>query len=222
MERSGIHTTFQDHGRFKFQHLGISPSGAMDTDLLKISNKLVNNNINEGVIEFAYQGPRLKLIFGRVKVSICGNVHFKIERKNKHKFLNEKYNCFESYVIEKGDVLDILATKKSIYGYLSIQGGFNLHKFFNSVSTSTNSNIGPNNGKKIQNEDIIYFISNVYDERKNKMNYDYNFNDNIVRVVKGPQYHYFSKNSIKDFFSLPFIVSNNIDRMGLRIRWKKN
>ena len=51
VERAGIHTTFQDLGRFNVQHLGICPGGSMDSDLLKISNKLVNNVLNEGVLD---------------------------------------------------------------------------------------------------------------------------------------------------------------------------
>ena len=40
-------------------HIGITISGAMDQKIFKISNALVDNNLNEGVIEFAYQGPLL-------------------------------------------------------------------------------------------------------------------------------------------------------------------
>ena len=64
VERAGAHSTFQDLGRFNVQHLGICPGGPMDSNLLKISNKLVNNSLHTGVMEFAYQGPRLKLISG--------------------------------------------------------------------------------------------------------------------------------------------------------------
>ena len=39
---------------------------------------LVGNNSEEGVLEFAYQGPLLKLIKGKTKIAITGNVIFKI------------------------------------------------------------------------------------------------------------------------------------------------
>ena len=60
--RPGINSTFQDLGRNNFYHIGIPFSGAMDQRNYLISNKLVNNNLNEVVIEFAFQGPLLKLI----------------------------------------------------------------------------------------------------------------------------------------------------------------
>ena len=63
--RPGINTTFQDKGRFGMQHLGVAPSGCMDYKSFLIVNSLVSNNENEGVLEFAYQGPLLKLIKGK-------------------------------------------------------------------------------------------------------------------------------------------------------------
>ena len=38
-----------------------------------------------------------------------------------------------------------------------------------------------------------------------------------VRVLKGPQFHYFDKESQKDFFSKNYKISNLTDRMGMRL-----
>ena len=64
--RSGTNSSIQDKGRNYLYHIGITLSGAMDQRIFSISNGLVNNNPNEGVIEFAYQGPLLKLKNGSV------------------------------------------------------------------------------------------------------------------------------------------------------------
>ena len=58
--RAGINTTFQDKGRENLYHIGIPFSGAMDNRNFLLANKLVNNDLNSPVIEFAYQGPHLK------------------------------------------------------------------------------------------------------------------------------------------------------------------
>ena len=58
--RAGINTTFQDKGRANLYHIGIPFSGAMDNRNFLLANKLVNNDLNSPVIEFAYQGPHLK------------------------------------------------------------------------------------------------------------------------------------------------------------------
>jgi UPF0271 protein len=80
--RSGINSSIQDKGRNHLYHIGITISGAMDQRIFTLSNALVNNDLNEGVIEFAQQGPLLKLKNGSVNFAITGNVSFNILRKN--------------------------------------------------------------------------------------------------------------------------------------------
>ena len=79
--RPGINTTIQDSGRNHMYHEGITVSGAIDQRNYRLSNKLVNNNLNEAVIEFAYQGPLLRLKNNKINFSITGDVIFKIIRK---------------------------------------------------------------------------------------------------------------------------------------------
>ena len=76
--RPGINSTFQDKGRFGVQYMGLAPGGAMDYQSFLLSNVLLNNDKNAGVIEFAYQGPLLKLVKGKTKIAITGNTFFKI------------------------------------------------------------------------------------------------------------------------------------------------
>ena len=61
--------------------------------------------------------------------------------------------CNKSYDLNEGDQIDILATKKSAYGYLAIEGGFDVKPFCNSVSILARAHIGPNNGDKIKIKD---------------------------------------------------------------------
>ena len=68
--RPGINTTIQDRGRNHLYHMGITISGAMDQKIFKLSNALVNNDLNQGAIEFAYQGPLLKLKNGNINLKI--------------------------------------------------------------------------------------------------------------------------------------------------------
>ena len=150
--RSGINTTYQDEGRFGLQHFGVPPSGCMDYKSFLVANALVGNKKNYGVIEFAYQGPLLKLVKGKTKIAITGNVIFKIINANNDFFEGE---CNRSYDLNEGDQIDILATNKSAYGYLSVEGGFQIDSFCNSVSTLVKAKIGPNNGSKIKTEDKI-------------------------------------------------------------------
>ena len=211
--RAGINTTFQDRGRFHMQHLGVTPGGCMDLDSFSIANALVGNSLNEGVLEFAYQGPLLKLIKGRAKISITGNVLFQIIKSNQQTISGE---CNRTYILEQGEQIDILATKQSAYGYMALEGGFDVKPFCKSVSILSRAQIGPNEGKKIKINDKI----NIRTNSQNKKNFStkvINNNQNLIRVLKGPQFDYFSKESQKDFFSKEYKISNLTDRMGMRL-----
>ena len=89
--RPGINTTFQDKGRFHMQHLGVTPGGCMDLESFSIANALVGNTSDEGVLEFSYQGPLLRLIKGKTKIAITGNVLFQII-KSKQETINGECN----------------------------------------------------------------------------------------------------------------------------------
>ena len=212
--RPGINTTYQDLGRFNMQHLGIPSGGCMDQKSFLVSNALVGNKENYGVIEFAYQGPMLKLIKGKTKIAVTGDVHFKIINSNNDVVIGE---CNRSYNLNEGDVIDIIATNKSAYGYLSVFGGFKLKSFFDSVSTLVKSRIGPNDGNKIKIEDKIIINKDSINENNFKANI-FRENINIIRVVKGPQYNYFSEESKKKFFSQNYKITNLTDRMGMRLQ----
>ncbi|MBO6487823.1 MAG: allophanate hydrolase, partial [Pelagibacteraceae bacterium] len=80
--RPGINSTFQDLGRFGLQHLGIVPSGCMDRSLFYLANQLVGNEVFEGVLEFAYQGPLLELESESAEIAIAGKVNFNVIDKN--------------------------------------------------------------------------------------------------------------------------------------------
>ena len=211
--RPGINTTFQDKGRFHMQHLGVAPGGCMDLASFAIANALVKNSADTGVLEFAYQGPLLKLIEGKTKIAITGNVLFQLIKLNKEIINGE---CYRTYNLDKGDQIDILATKESAYGYMALEGGFDIKPFCKSISILARAKIGPNEGKKIKINDKI----KIKIERKNEKNFAAkvsNKDRNVIRVLKGPQFDYFSKESQKDFFSKEYKISNLTDRMGMRL-----
>ena len=216
--RPGVNTTIQDKGRNHLYHIGITVSGAMDQKIFILSNALVNNNNNIAAIEFAYQGPLLKLHNGNINFSITGDIEFNILRKNSK---IEKGKPFQNYFLENEDQIDVVSTKKSVFGYLSVEGGFNIEKIWNSCSTNTKAKIGPNKGEKFSKGDKLYIKkSKVENFIEKKINYQ-NVNDKNVRVIKGTNYNYFSEESKKYFFTEEYMITNLTDRMGSRLKGKR-
>ncbi len=216
--RPGVNTTYQDFGRKNLYHIGVPFSGAMDNRNYLISNKLVNNKINSAVIEFAYQGPMLKFNGESTTFAITGDVNFNIKRK-KNSIL-EKGNSYQTYNLKSGDEIDILSTNRSVYGYLAIAGNIDVNLFGNSCSTNTKAKIGSNNGEKIKKGDKIFFSNSDNKTQIKKLNY-INTKIEQIRVIRGTNYDYFSKESKNIFFKNEFNVTKLTDRMGMRLEGNK-
>ena len=216
IKRAGINTTFQDQGRSNLYHIGIPFSGAMDNRNFQISNKLVGNETNSPVIEFAYQGPLLRYFGDDIKCAIAGDVKF-IIRKNDNEIVG---NCYQSFTLENGDEIDIITTNKSVYGYLAISGQFNLEYQWSSCSINTKANIGSNNGKRIEDTQKIYISKINKNLNDKKLNY-INTKIEKIRVIKGTNFNYFSDEGKNIFFDREFVVSKLSDRMGMRLNGPK-
>ena len=214
--RAGINSTFQDLGRNNLYHIGIPFSGAMDNRNYLLANKLVGNDYDDPVIEFAYQGPHLKYHGDKINIAITGDVSFKI--KNGNNLIDGE--CYQSFILENDDELDIISTNKSVYGYLAISGKFDLKFQWSSCSTNTKAKIGSNNGEKLSDNQKITIkeINNNFVNRK--LNYVNTKIENI-RVIKGTNFNYFSEEGKKIFFKNEFKVSKLSDRMGMRLEGKK-
>ncbi len=215
--RPGINTTFQDTGRNNLYYIGIPFSGAMDKRNFLISNALVGNKFDLTSIEFAYQGPLLKLTGGKTSIAITGDVNFNIIRKSSKIFQGE---CYQSYEIESGDQIDILSTNKSVYGYFSVKDSFDVESFWGSSSINTRAKIGPNEGEKFLKNQKIYLKNQNSHFNKKKLNY-LNSKIEYIRFIEGTNFDYFSKNAKKIFSSEKFIVSKLTDRMGMRLEGTK-
>ena len=214
--RPGINTTFQDLGRKNLYHIGIPFSGAMDNRNFILANAIAGNKENTPIIEFAYQGPLLKFKGEKINFNITGNVSFNLIKKDDQ----IEGNCYENYTLEDGDQLDILSTNKSVYGYLAISGNFKVQIQWGSCSTNTKANVGANDGKKIEKNQVIKILDTHSHNSKRKLEYLNSKIENI-RVIKGTNFNYFSENGKKNFFNEEFTVTKLTDRMGMRLEGTK-
>ena len=214
--RAGINTTFQDLGRKNLYHIGIPFSGAMDKRNFLIANKLVGNDYNLPVIEFAYQGPQLKYFGDKINISITGDVKFIL--KNKKDVIDGI--CYKTFTLENEDEIDILSTNKSVYGYLAISGEVDVKYQWSSCSTNTKANIGANDGKKLELNQKIN-ISKINENLNHKSLKYINTKIENIRVLKATNFDYFSQKGKDTFFEKDFKVSKLSDRMGMRLEGPK-
>ena len=213
--RAGINTTFQDNGRKNLNHIGIPASGAIDKRNYKLVNKILNNDINHPALEFAYQGPKLIYYGEPISIAVTGDVNFKLIRKN----IETEGKCYETITIENNDEIDLISTNKSVYGYFSVTAKFQIDYQWKSCSTNTKANIGANNGKKLENSQKLHVLD-IKEISKRSINYINTRIENI-RVIRGTNFDYFSKEAQQNFFSEEFNVTKLSDRMGMRLEGKK-
>ena len=211
--RAGLVTSLQGENINNLQHLGITTSGPMDYFLSKIGNLIMENNEDDLTFEICKFGPIIKVIEGSFIFLISGNINFKIINNSN----SQKGECFKSYILKKGDILEINQTINSNYAYLIFKGELNGNVSSEYRSTIVSSSLGLNDGKKISDFDK-FNILNISIFRNRSLPFSLiNFYDNKIRVVKGPQMNFFKISIIKKFFSKKFKISKNINRVGMRL-----
>lgn len=213
LERAGINTTFQDHGRKNLNHIGVPIGGVMDKRNYMFANALLKKDLNSPVIEFAFQGPLLRYNGENLYIVITGDVQFQIIKSDNSLINGEPYNV---YTIESNDKIDIQSTNKSVYGYLSISENFMLDKAWDSVSINSKAKIGSNNGEKLSNNQKIKLIHKNKTTPLNKLNY-VNSKIEYIRVIKSINFDFFSDKAKKIFLNEKFRITKLMDRMGMRL-----
>jgi antagonist of KipI len=208
--RSGSFSSIQDIKRKNSRVYGIPRSGPMDKRSHILSNWLLGKNSCEETIEMTLIGSKLKFHFD-TKISLCG--------AKSECFLNNRTIPMNQVLsVEKGDVIDI---RKIIHGnwlYLSVSGKIISDSYFDSISTYEKVEIGGNNGRKLSNGDYLKFKPlKTINNRKVPKELINNFNEKIIRVIKGPE-HKLLESKIDYFTENPFTVSPTSDRMGIRLK----
>ena len=103
---------------------------------------------------------------------------------------------------------------------MAISGELDIKFQWGSCSINTKAEIGSNKGKKLSDGQKINISKINSNQSKKKINYLNSKIENI-RVIKGTNFNYFSKDSKRIFFEKEFTVSKLSDRMGMRLEGSK-
>ena len=229
----GLLTTIQDLGRSRYQKYGVIVSGAMDTYAMRLSNIIIGNEENEGVLEITMMGPSLELkrgtLFSIIGADISPTINNKTVPMGRPVYLKE--DC----TLKFGDC------KAGIRSYLSVAGGFDVPIVMDSKSTYLRAEIGGFKGRALKKNDVLnvsikstisYKIIEKLKEIKNEGSFiapswyakDYNIKNSerdVIRVFEDRQFNNISAESINKFFSSEFVIDIKSDRMGYRLNGPK-
>ena len=209
--KPGLQTSIQDAGRTGYMHQGISRSGAMDKVSLQLSNWLVGNEINQAVIEITLVGPTIEFT-DSYSISICG-AEFEMMLNSNSIFNNNVTQ------VNKGDVLEFKQLRKGARAYLAIAGKLQVDEIFASQSTHLVAGFGGYKGRQIKAGDILDVVDkHQADKRKLPEEYCPTFTGNyLLRCTEGLEVEWFELESINHFYNSTYKISNDSNRMGLRL-----
>lgn len=211
--KPGFQSTIQDLGRFGFSNLGISISGAADAVSLRIGNLLLGNNQNSSALEMTLVGGEF-FFDSETIVAITGSDFRPMVDGN-------PIPLWTSISVKAGQTLQFGVTQSGARCYLCIKGGFEVDKILGSTSTHLLTDIGGYKGRALMKGDEIHFAGSdtknfkrqcVKKEIVNEI-----MSNKKIFVTKAPQSDYFSPGTLELFSSSTYTVSEEANRMGLRL-----
>ncbi len=215
VEKAGIFTLIQDIGRYKYTHLGVSPSGFLDEYAAFWANKLLGNSVETNLLEITFSNVVLKAT-SNMTISITGAFC--------ELFINEiQKPTWRSYNIKAEDTIKIGKFSSGSRVYLAVKNGFGIKKEFESYSTSIKEGLGGLNGDKLKNGDFLPISSNLQClEKRVREDFIPSYENEIrLRVVLSYQYKSFSKKEQEKFFNSSFDITSDFNRMACKLKGEK-
>ena len=212
----GTQTTIQDFpGRLGYWHVGVPPSGPMDSLALRLANRIVGNSSDAPALEMTGIGARLRFDSDAI-VAICGaDMGAAIGGRS--------IPSWQSVAIRAGEVLQFSAVKGAgSRTYLSISGGIEAPSFLGSTSTFMLGRFGGCTGRALRAGDVIHFHSSSTQQTTTLLSLDaipaYQRHWEIA-VLYGPHGspEFFTEADIAMIFSTDWRVHYQSDRTGIRL-----
>lgn len=217
VESGGLLTSVQDMGRFGYESYGLSPSGAMDPDALRLANVLVGNPQEEAGLEITAIGPRL-LFTAPAYIAVTGaDLSMTVNGR--------RANVCRAYKLNAGDTVSFGGIVSGYRAYLAVAGGFDIPEVLQSRSTLLRYKIGGLSGRKLTAGDFLPLRSESaelhYLGARRALYTPIPDGVRRIRVVLGPQDDMFSQDGLDTFLGTEYTVTVNSDRMGYRLAGPK-
>ena len=202
-------TTIQDLGRIGFQRHGVSVSGAADQWAARVANLLVGNPEDAALLECTLTGPDLRCTQDCLLALTGAEV--------------ESVPGWKPIAVRAGDFISLRKFARGSRAYLAISGGVNVPVVLGSRSTYLAAQFGGVEGRAIRAGDRLPIGTIV---RRLDASVPWHLAEGVlppystaptVRIVKGPQWNWFSAESREALLTAQFRISEQSDRMGIRL-----
>jgi antagonist of KipI len=215
--KQGIACSIQDNGRYGFQHIGINPTGVMDTAASAVANSLVGNQLNDAVIEMHFPAPAF--LFNKSTLAALSGADFTAMVNDIPIPVNTPF------IIQKDCLLHFNKKIKGERCYLSIYKGLQIKQWLNSYSTNIIAKAGGLKGRYLEKGDEIFLnietdFSTVLHgkdvfmlpwQAAVKSLYSAN---TIIKVIKGHEFDLLDNTSQQLFYQQAYSITPKSNNMG--------
>lgn len=211
----GPMTTVQDRGRYGYRRSGIPVSGAMDLRAYEQANSLVGNAGGEAALEMTISGGSFRFSDDTLCALTGADMRARLDGEPV-----ERGKCF---VASSGSVLRLEAAVNGCRAYLAVAGGIDVPEVMGSRSTYTRCSLGGFCGRKLKRGDRLAIGSAAEAVISGRaaagavVPPEHYAGEIFLRVIPGPQDDYFTDKGKEAFYSEVYRVSEQMDRMGIRL-----
>lgn len=209
---AGTQTTIQDFpGRQGYWHVGVPPSGPMDSVSFRLANQLLGNPKDAAALEMTLSGPMLQFTTDTVIALTGADMNAELD--------GHSVPRYQTVSVLAGQTLSM--TKVSGAGaraYLAIAGGIQCPRYLGSKSTFTLGQFGGHGGRALRTGDVLHLQTSV-DVEPRKIDAPKISALTELRVIYGPHGapDFFTEEDISEFFSSEWEIHYNSSRTGVRL-----
>ncbi len=214
---SGTQTTVQDYpGRLGYWHVGVPPSGPMDSLAFRIANRLVGNPESAAALEIAVTGPSLRFSCD-VTIAVTG-ADFAATLDG------ASVGLWQAIFVSAGSVLEMTGAPSSgTRAYLAVAGGVDVPEYLASRSTFILGKFGGHAGRALRAGDVLHLVNPTQESQTlfglSAAAIPRYSNHWQIGALYGPHGapDFFTPGDIEMFFATDWKVHYNSDRTGVRL-----
>jgi allophanate hydrolase len=213
VDYAGPLTTVQDRGRFGYQRFGVTESGPLDRAAFDIGQAAVGAKPGRAAIEVGPAGLSLHCLNGAVSVAITGGCFWvEIGGAVQHSWMTA--------TVRQGTTISVRPGLWGTWCYLAIAGEIRWPVWLGSRATHPAQ---PFTGRPLAHGDeIVVDNAEVLSDPERAVPVPIFCRPRQeVRLVVGPQERYFAPDSLESLLSQTYRLSNDFDRMGVRLDGSK-
>ena len=208
----GLFTTIQDSGRWGHQGIGVPVSGAMDLESHRAANALVGNAADAATLEATLLGPELRIEQNTMLAITGADLSVSIDGAGVP--LNAPIHGRAGAVLRFGE------RRSGTRAYVACDGGVAVPAVLGSRATHVVSAMGGMDGRALKAGDRLALGASAptLTLRAPRRQGRATAGGARVRVLPGPQDHYFTDEAFETLQRCRFSVSSQSDRMGYRLQ----